>query len=445
MGNDQDLYGKDSMLRWAASQREDAPKESIKTMQRLGSTWDLMEYKEEKVEPGISAETLAGLIPLGYWPRYLISRYPETPAELLAEMVSYEEVSMLEAIALHPNSSIKTLERLANHAQFEVCAAVAQNPNTPEPTLRMLESTAATRRWGPDLWRQSNHRSAVRSKVASNPSTPRDLLLALSKDGDTLVRAELASNPSLPPEGFLPLAKDTQRSTRMALAGNPSITLEASRLLAEDEYVETKVALANNPQTPREVLFLLASDKEARVKRSVVQHANLPVEALQLFEKEKNRELREAARSHPNNPVLLGLLRSLFEAAQESNELHSDLPERALLTLEAIAPQGFDPAKTGPLLSSLCEALEAEAKKNKNVTELLCGAFAQVAAGWSKDSTLEHRVALDSLRAAAIKVLCALGEKKPKATEKIDALLGEEPPPTKEKKSKATPKKGKKR
>lgn len=401
------LFGASGRFRWAASQHPSAPAAIIKNMQRLGSTWDLEGYNAEKAEPKVEREVLEKFCTLGYWPRFLVVNYPETPSGLLEQAGVFQEPEILQAIVAHPNCDARLLEQLSRSPLTPVRGTIAESPNTPAEILRALATQ-------PD----------VQQNVAKNPNTPGDLLVGFTaKENGGLVRCEAAANPSLPPEGILHAAKDKELHVKLAVAANPGITEKASMLLAKEKNLQLWLALATNPRTHPQALLLLAKSKEARVKRTVAQNPSTPPEALKLLEKEKSRELQKLARSHPNNPAILRLLRVLFEAVQNANELRSELPERALLAFEAIAPQGFDPIKTGPLLSSLGESLREIKAQSKGATSALCGALEAVALGWSNGSALEQRVALEELRESAIQTFTHLGESLPKATKKIDELL----------------------
>ncbi len=62
--------------------------------------------------------------------------------------------------------------------------------------------------------------------IASNPSTPPEVLTELATDDRWQVRKAVATNPSTPPEVLIQLASDKDWDVREAAAGNPATPLD---------------------------------------------------------------------------------------------------------------------------------------------------------------------------------------------------------------------------
>lgn len=131
--------------------------------------------------------------------------------------------------------------------------------------------------------------------LASNPSTPRDILERLVRRKDAGVRRGVAANPSSPPELLHRLANSSYQWIREAVAGNPSC--------------------------PEEILWKLAMDPEPKVARSAVMNSKLsPETAAAMVCKRYKRDkglLPEALLFLDHLPEDAGLWGELWDAVDE--------------------------------------------------------------------------------------------------------------------------------
>lgn len=74
-----------------------------------------------------------------------------------------------------------------------------------------------------------------RYKIATNPETPPDVLLEMSKSHKRVVREAVASNPATPTPILEALAQDPCTDVRMAVAENPNATATALDYLVGEE------------------------------------------------------------------------------------------------------------------------------------------------------------------------------------------------------------------
>ena len=75
----------------------------------------------------------------------------------------------------------------------------------------------------------------VRSRVASHPKCPQNLLEKLSTDRDWRVRIGVAENPNAPPHILARLSDDESWEVRLTVARNPSTPLHTLEKLSKDE------------------------------------------------------------------------------------------------------------------------------------------------------------------------------------------------------------------
>lgn len=195
---------------------------------------------------------------------------PEFIVELWVRESSYE--SLCRKIVNSPATSPGILKHLANHTDGYTREEVTRNTNTPPETLRKLASE-----------------EKYRIYVASNPSTPGDVLGSLSKDKSKSVRLYVTRNPNTP----LTVLKDLANDTDIEIAET------AARIVAEQQGEYTASAASKNPKTPPEVLEKLAQE----APWAVFPHPNAPPELLVRFSKSANLEIRRYIAENPNTPA----------------------------------------------------------------------------------------------------------------------------------------------
>lgn len=100
--------------------------------------------------------------------RWAVAKNPHTPAEIL-EKLSSDKINLVRAlIATNSNTSSSTLEKFFSDEKI-VRDGLSGNPNTPIKILNILAD---------------NNDKMVRLRVAENPSSTKEILLKLKKDGN---------------------------------------------------------------------------------------------------------------------------------------------------------------------------------------------------------------------------------------------------------------------
>ena len=137
-------------------------------------------------------------------------------ARLLASLAKDSHISVLCAVAAHPNTPLHTLDDLSRLDEAVRCA-VAENENAGGETLSRL---ATDKQW------------SVQRIVANNPSTPIPALRRLAKNDDEDIRQCVAWNPSTPADSLKLLSEDDCRSVSDAVAVNPSaVKIQSGRAI----------------------------------------------------------------------------------------------------------------------------------------------------------------------------------------------------------------------
>ena len=127
-------------------------------------------------------------------------------------------------------------------------------------------------------------------KLASNPSTPVDVLRALAQDEDWVVRSDVAENPSTPIEVLRALAKDESVYVRRWVAEHPNTPEDVLHYLAKDVEYEVREQVAQNPKSSSKILVMqFEYEKSLRepdedVIRALYANENLPPFAKRVIE-----------------------------------------------------------------------------------------------------------------------------------------------------------------
>jgi hypothetical protein len=101
--------------------------------------------------------------------------------------------------------------------------------------------------------------------LASNPSTPADLLdfLCQVSQKETLIR--VAENPSASKDTLVKLCFHEDSEVRAAVADNPNAPESCFKRLMNDESADVRYCLAENSHTPPTVLYGLLRDENPYV------------------------------------------------------------------------------------------------------------------------------------------------------------------------------------
>lgn len=261
------------------------------------------------------------------------------PSLTVAAMLAMEKdprVSVVARLALNPAAPPWLVQRLAQHRSATVRAAVAGRdclPDEVRAALRrdrssqvrwmerehdpsdvpdddwwvMLDSTdldlAFTyqdvnqdgldyRIYAPDYTASRSH-----SQIASDRTSPRDVVIAYTSDPDPAVRAAAAANPTLPhrvrttmvddpdpqvrravgrrtndPNVLHQLTDDPDRSVRVAAATNTHTRRSDLHMLAADPYPSVRAAVAANPASPATAITALAADPDPKIAQAAITH-----------------------------------------------------------------------------------------------------------------------------------------------------------------------------
>lgn len=190
-------------------------------------------------------DELSGDIDVGV--RRAVAGNPNTPAELLDQMQK-DTILVQQMVAGNPNTERRTLEKMRGITDEEVQVGLSMNEHTPEDMLRRLASTDNDR---------------ILRNLAENCSTPTDILDDLMKNPD--LYRNLARNPHLSESSIRALfATDPhQTNYRMLqiIASNPSTPNDILEKLAEHEFASIRECVATNPSISTELRLKLANDR----------------------------------------------------------------------------------------------------------------------------------------------------------------------------------------
>ena len=117
--------------------------------------------------------------------------------------------------AMHPNTPDGLLRRLARSETQANLRALATNPSTPEEVLRQLDADGS-----------------FEIQLSRNPSTPPELLVRFASSPDPAVRGGVAQNPSAAPEVLVGLLGDMEEGIRARAAAHERTPDEWRRRLA---------------------------------------------------------------------------------------------------------------------------------------------------------------------------------------------------------------------
>ena len=173
-----------------------------------------------------------------------------TPKEILERLMQNDQVAWVRrSVASNENAPPEILSFLANEHNEDVLKAVAKNKNTP---AKVLFDTATTADEDDNYWSIQiaaknpsltvdyikillSSKPTLKSAIARNPITPKDILFDLAKNGNATIRLGVAENKNTPPEILSILAKDrVEEQIRQAVASNPNTKTEDLIALSKD-------------------------------------------------------------------------------------------------------------------------------------------------------------------------------------------------------------------
>ena len=236
---------------------------------------------------------------------------PEMVVRLCADLVS----SVVIAAATRQDLSREAFETLAT-GPAAGCGILAGRSDCPPGLFDVLAI-------GPET--QAHHRAASNTAcpprvlrrlhkdhldpclmyiIASNPSTPPDLITTLAAHVDAAVRGGVAANPSCPQstaQGLLSGQTDVDTVTQIAagFAANPLCSQHDLRRHAAHLEANVRVAVACNPSTPADVLDGLAADAVSDVRLRAALNVNTPLAALERLIADPDNAVRQHVALHP--------------------------------------------------------------------------------------------------------------------------------------------------
>jgi hypothetical protein len=280
--------------------------------------------------------------------RRRVQFHPQTPGELLIKFRKYFRYgtfrhgrTMEEYAASRHLTSPELLRELSQHENWRVCAEVASNPSTPIDILRK-----------PPIY------TYYASSVAANPSTPVDILEEQVRIGFGAAISSLYCNPLAPSHllskianlcsydrhnympGYIAQHPNTPLATTIKIINKTSVmsrdTLRQIYLnslqVSESERnlaIEIQSLIANHPNLPSNILEeLITAEKDA------------PIDILERLLNSKDRVLNKAARD-----CLRSIYRELAANPETSTEqlwemlYHRDIEIRLAVLLH---PQGLN-------------------------------------------------------------------------------------------------------
>lgn len=255
----------------------------------------------------------------------LLKFHPQTPGELLIKFRKYFRYgtfrhgkTMEEYAASRPLTSPELLRELSQHEDWRVRAEVASNQSTPVDVLAILAEDPY------HYGSQDTH--FVRQRVAGNPSTPVEIL---RKPAFYTYNASfVAANPSTPVDILEEQVRIGFRAAMNSMAHNPSapshLLSKIASMCSYDRYDYMPGYIARHPNTP------LATTIGILKRASVLDSNTLSQIYINLFEsseleKKLASEVRSLIANHPNTPINI-----LEELIKSDCTPPSDILERLL-------------------------------------------------------------------------------------------------------------------
>lgn len=169
----------------------------------------------------------------------------------------------LHSIAINPSTPIDILRILAKNGD-NVRMALAQNPRIPEDiAMKMADHEEVDR---------------ILKHLAENDSASPEALRRIYARGKFFWEC-LASNTSTPTDVLATMASCANVRCLKSLAVNESVTPEILARLAKNKSDDVRAEVASNSNTDAETILDLTLDKSWNVRRFAMNHPNRPEEA----------------------------------------------------------------------------------------------------------------------------------------------------------------------
>lgn len=230
----------------------------------------------EPATPALSAMEAAGIkMPPGKFGLVRVAKKRKTPPEVLRELSTHNEQQVRSAVAFNISTPADTLYEMSRSDDHFIRERVAQNTAAPlDLLLGMLEGNqelatklvlAQRNPIHPELaeklgesieWR-------VMTQLAMNRSTPKDLLVAISRTHITNVAAALVHNPNTPGEALERVMLSGSSSVKAHLAHHNHVTPKMLEALSMDESEDVRLAVVQNKLTPMWVVASLVRTEDS--------------------------------------------------------------------------------------------------------------------------------------------------------------------------------------
>lgn len=312
---------------------------------------------------------------LHLWGRSGVSLAGHTQArDQLIEAVSKCRQVCKEAIAWDSDVPPEVLGAIADTGALIVLRGLASNPQTPRGVL-----IALSRHENPDIASLVGRNSSsdvevlrtlgqraepeVLAAVLRHPRAPGSLLKSLAEVHRGTWLQVVASDPSTPSEELDALSVRTERKLRVAVAGNPSACVDTLWRLARGGDVEVQVALVRNRNSPDVLLRHLARQRRGVILEALAWSSRTPGDVLETLVESEDVSVLRALAMNPSAPrrILLRLLGTGFLEVWRMLAWNSATPSSVLevlskveepAILQAVATNPHTPSSTLRALST---------------------------------------------------------------------------------------------
>jgi len=175
--------------------------------------------------------------------RSLVASSRRVSPDVLRLLLKDSPIKILKLVAANPNTAATDLRELAKHPQASEHLVKYAETRLYNGRIELLEMSYG-----------DSH--SLRNTIASNPSTPTDMLVELLKDPDPFMPYMVAVNSSTPTDMLVEFSKNANSFMKFSLAQNPSTPADILRSFSDTKNLQT--TLASNPSTPTDVLDAIA-------------------------------------------------------------------------------------------------------------------------------------------------------------------------------------------
>lgn len=251
-----------------------------------------------------------------------LARNPNTPAEVLQELMESETFKEKGLLASNPNTPLDILYKLYDMGYSH---SLVQNPNAPTELLQQIYDNTVS---NPEEVRgQYNPNTHIFYDIARNPNAPQEVLRTLSTSrerisGSETIQRAVAQNPNTPLDILESFAKLNEGSgiyiqSRMEVLQNPNIPEDlmnkiinmedrhdyqydmerlpslytpeyVSKLKRENGIKSLDYILVKNPNVSPEILQIIAdnlrqSNDIKHVRADLLQNPNTPLNIIEKY------------------------------------------------------------------------------------------------------------------------------------------------------------------